>query len=126
MRRWRARGERGLHAHSPMAKPRFNLTLASAALALIVLGCRSDERSARPDESSSPDPMSQTEPLDPEATDENHAEETRDQHTWGSAREVPTAVEPETDPVDPDMPEAVDPGADPKQPPPPSNGGAGA
>jgi hypothetical protein len=110
-----------------MEKPRITLTLAAAALALTVLGCRSDERSARPDESSSPAQMPQTEPLDPEETaDEDHAEETRDQHTWGPAREVPTAVEPETDPVDPDMPEAVDPGADPKQPPPPSNGGAGA
>ena len=108
-----------------MPTPSINLTLAGAALALTVLGCRSDERSSRPDETGSPAEIPQTEPLDPEATaDEDHAEETRDQSTWGSAREVPTVVEPETDPVDPDMPEAVDPGADPKQPPPPSNGGA--
>lgn len=107
--------------------PRTTLTLASAALALTVLGCRNDERSSRPDEMNSP-AMPQAEALDPEASaddigDEAHADETRDQHTWGTP---PTAVEPETDPVDPDMPEAVDPGADPKQPPPPSasNGGA--
>lgn len=113
-----------------MAKPRLDLTLASAALALTLLGCRNDERSSRPDEANSPAAMPQTEENDWEASaddkgDEAHADETRDQHTWGSPRELPTAVEPETDPVDPDMPEAVDPGADPKQPPPPSNGGAG-
>ena len=110
-----------------MAKSRITfITLAGAALALTVLGCRNDERSSRPDDANPATEMPQTEELDPERTEgeigDDAPDEARDQHTWGSAREVPVA-EPEKDPVDPDMPEAVDPGADPKQPPPPSHGG---
>lgn len=112
--------DRNLHGAASMSKqPLF--TLVGAALALTVLGCRNDDRSNRPDDTSRGAMPAPTDTSPPLIEDDDEIGEHDDDadDADGSLREVPRSGDDEVRPVDPDMPESVDPG-DPKQPPPPS------